>query len=95
MHTRIRRRITIGGTVQGVFFRETVRRIAEGYAVAGFVRNVGIECVVIEAEGDPDEVARFVADVRAHPPAAARVERFSEGSIEPAGATGFRVVRER
>jgi len=48
-----RRNLKIRGIVQGVFFRETVRRTASRYGVRGFVRNVGFDALEIEAEGEP------------------------------------------
>jgi acylphosphatase len=54
-----RRQITIHGFVQGVFFRETVRQIAQRHPVAGFVRNVGRDRVQIEAEGEPAELGEL------------------------------------
>jgi acylphosphatase len=75
-----------------VFFRETVRRIAEGFAVAGFVRNRGADRVEIEAEGDPATVAAFVEHVLAHPPPRARVERVHHTALTPAGETDFAVA---
>jgi acylphosphatase len=82
-----RRQITIHGFVQGVYFRETVRQIAQRHAVAGFVRNVGRDRVEIEAEGEPAELDAFVENVLANPPPSARVDRV-ESSVAP--ATGER-----
>jgi hydrogenase maturation protein HypF len=89
---RERRRVTIHGLVQGVFFRETVRRIAESFEVAGFVRNVGADRVEIEAEGEPATVAAFVDHVLAHPPPRARVERVHHAVVGPAGDADFVVA---
>ena len=36
----VRYRVLISGRVQGVFFRDTCRRLAEQYGVAGWVRNL-------------------------------------------------------
>ena len=35
----MRRRVVVHGLVQGVFFRDTVRRHAQSRGVAGWVRN--------------------------------------------------------
>ncbi len=48
------------GRVQGVGFRYTVRRIADGIDVAGFVRNLPDGRVQLVAEGDPVELDRLV-----------------------------------
>jgi acylphosphatase len=51
------------GRVQGVGFRFQTLRVARGFEVAGFVRNLPDGRVELEAEGAPDEVAAFVAAV--------------------------------
>jgi len=86
-----RRKVKILGRVQGVFFRETVRRIALRYDVHGFVRNVGFDTVEIEAEGEPTTVHAFISDVLAHPPAAARIDDVRSTSVAPQGNVGFSV----
>lgn len=81
----------IRGSVQGVFFRETVCRIASHYNVQGFVPNVGQDVVEIEAEGDPDVVSAFIGDVLAHPPPAARIDDVRSSSTPVLGERGFSV----
>ncbi len=51
------------GRVQGVGFRFQTLRVARGFEVAGFVRNLPDGRVELEAEGAPDEVAAFIAAV--------------------------------
>jgi hydrogenase maturation protein HypF len=89
---RERRKIQIRGIVQGVFFRETVRRTATRYNISGFVRNAGSDCVEIEAEGEPVTVDAFLADVLAHPPRAADVQDVQSTAVPAIGDEGF-VVR--
>ena len=59
-----RRQIYYQGRVQGVGFRYTTRRIAVGFRVNGFVRNVPDGRVELVAEGEPAELDRFLAAVR-------------------------------
>ena len=89
---RARRNILIRGLVQGVYFRETVRRIALNYAVAGFVRNVAYDRVEIDVEAEPEILDAFVNDVLAHPPSGARVDEVKMTSLDPQNGEGFRVV---
>ncbi len=88
---RERRRVTIRGLVQGVYFRETTRRIAAGYDVAGYVRNVGVEYVEIEAEGEAAVVAAFIDHVLGHPPERARIDHVEHVTTSPTGEAGFTV----
>ena len=85
--------MTIRGLVQGVYFRETVRQIAAGYPVAGFVRNVGRDRVELHAEGPSEVVAAFIADVLANPPPSAVVEGVEHETLAPTGESGFAVQR--
>jgi acylphosphatase len=57
----IRRRVVVHGFVQGVFFRDTVRRAALGAGVAGWVRNTRDGTVEAVLEGEPEAVERLVA----------------------------------
>ena len=56
-------RVTYSGRVQGVGFRYTAQHLAAGYAVAGHVRNLADGDVELVAEGEADEVERFLAAV--------------------------------
>lgn len=89
---RERRNVRIRGFVQGVFFRETVRRIALAYEVAGFVRNVDYDLVEIDVEAEPDVLEAFVDDVLAHPPSQARVDEVHSTALAPQDVQGFRVA---
>jgi acylphosphatase len=59
-----RRQAVFSGNVQGVGFRDATRRLAQNYAVAGFVRNVPDGRVELVAEGAPTELTKFLAAVR-------------------------------
>jgi acylphosphatase len=55
--------VHFSGSVQGVGFRYTTCRVAGGYDVTGFVRNLRdgrVECIV---EGDAAEIDAFLADL--------------------------------
>ena len=59
-----RRQVYYSGRVQGVGFRYTARQIADRFAVTGYVENLGDGRVHLVAEGEPDEIDRFLADLR-------------------------------
>ena len=63
----MRKRATVlyMGRVQGVGFRYTVREIACGYELAGYVRNLQYGRVELVAEGVEEEVRAFLEAVRA------------------------------
>ena len=60
-----RRVIHFQGRVQGVGFRYTVARLAERFAVEGYVQNLPDGRVLLVAEGEPKELNRFVAAIEA------------------------------
>jgi acylphosphatase len=55
--------IYYSGRVQGVGFRYTVRQIAHGYDVVGYVRNLPDNRVELVAEGEEAELKRFLNEV--------------------------------
>ena len=87
----MRRTVVVEGLVQGVFFRDTVRRLAERHGVAGWVRNTPEGAVEAVFEGEPEAVERLVAFMHEGPPGAI-VERVNEIHGEDEGLSGF-VVR--
>jgi len=56
----IRQTVYYSGQVQGVGFRYTACRTAEGLAVSGFVRNLADGRVELIAEGEEGEVERYL-----------------------------------
>jgi acylphosphatase len=67
-----RRDITFFGRVQGVGFRYTAIRVAGGYDVTGYVRNMpdgSVQCVV---EGEAADIDLFVEDL------SSRMDRYIE-----------------
>jgi acylphosphatase len=84
----IRRRVTIYGHVQGVFFRDSTRRLAEREGVTGWIRNRPDGAVEAVFEGEPDSVERLVSFARKGP-RGAQVERVELAEEHPEGLRGF------
>jgi len=61
--TRVRKHVYYQGTVQGVGFRFTTVRLADRYAVTGFVRNLPDGRVDLVVEGENKEIEAFLADL--------------------------------
>lgn len=85
-----RTRVVVHGYVQGVFFRDTVRRRAQAAGVAGWVRNNRDGTVEAVFEGEQAEVDRLLAFCH-EGPRGARVDRVESSSEQPEGLTGFAV----
>jgi acylphosphatase len=80
----------VHGLVQGVFFRDTVRRRAEAAGVSGWVRNNRDGTVEAVFEGELDAVDRLV-DLCRRGPRGAVVERIEVFEEDAEGLSGFRV----
>ena len=57
----------VKGKVQGVFYRELVRREAEGLGVSGYARNLKDGTVEIVAEGEEKQLREFEKKFRKGP----------------------------
>jgi len=86
----IRRRVVIRGRVQGVFFRDSMRRIAQQYGVAGWVANRLDGAVEALFEGEADAVELLVAFTHEGPDGA-EVESVEVEEEDPEDLRGFTV----
>ena len=82
------------GNVQGVGFRWSVRNVAKGFDVTGFVRNLHDGRVELQAAGEDDEVRAFLeailqSELRAH------IKKHSETRMtERPAFRGFEIRHE-
>jgi acylphosphatase len=86
----VRRHVVAHGRVQGVFFRDTVRRQAQQRGVAGWVQNRPDGAVEAVFEGAEADVERMVELCR-EGPRGASVEDVEVTSEEPDGLSGFEI----
>ena len=87
----MRQRVVVRGQVQGVFFRETTRRLAEQHGVSGWVRNRPDGTVEAVFEG-PDEAVSTLVEFARRGPRGADVEGVDAYDEEAEGLSGFRVT---
>ena len=84
-----RYKITVTGKVQGVFFRQTAKEVADRLSLTGFARNEPDGSVHIEVEGEKAALQDFLEWCRKGPKAATvSAVRYTEGPI--AGFIGFK-----
>lgn len=83
-------RVVVHGRVQGVWFRQSCRRLAADLDLTGWVRNRTDGTVEALFEGPVDAVARAVAWCRSGPPAAV-VTDIEVTEAAPSGLDGFAV----
>jgi len=86
----VRRRGVVQGRVQGVFFRDSLRRLAEREGVSGWARNTSEGTLEAVFEGEPDDVERLVSFSKIGPPDAI-VEAVNVSQEDPEGLTGFSI----
>jgi acylphosphatase len=86
----IRRRVVVHGRVQGVFFRDSMRRLAQQHGVTGWVANRWDGTVEAVFEGNADAVERLVRFAH-EGPRGAEVDRVDVSDEEPERLRGFSV----
>jgi acylphosphatase len=86
----IRRRVVVHGRVQGVFFRDSTRRLAQQHGVTGWVANRWDGTVEAVFEGNADAVERLVRFAH-EGPRGAEVDRVDVSDEEPERLRGFSV----
>ncbi|HCF71318.1 MAG TPA: carbamoyltransferase HypF, partial [Syntrophomonas sp.] len=82
--------IKIQGIVQGVGFRPHVYRLAHEYELKGWVLNSSAG-VLIEAEGNIDNLNQFARRLVDDPPPMAIIRSCQISSIEPRGCQDFTI----
>lgn len=83
--------VYFSGHVQGVGFRYQTVQVAREFEVSGFVRNLADGRVQLEAEGDKEEVRRFIAEVEDRLDTYIRHSERGESS-RPASFREFRIA---
>jgi acylphosphatase len=86
----VRKRVRAHGRVQGVFFRDSVRRAAQAAGVAGWAANRPDGTVEVVFEGQEKAVERLVELCRAGP-GHAEVSRLDVADEQPEGLHRFDV----
>ncbi len=80
--------ITLTGLLQGIGFRPYIYRLAVAYKLAGWVAN-DRDRVLIEVEGDNQQLANFLADLQSHIPACGHISDLQQHAIPATYQRGF------
>jgi acylphosphatase len=83
-------RLIIGGRVQGVGFRYFVKENAKQLGIHGYVKNMPGGNVEVDAEGETEELDKFLLVCRQGPPQA-NVDSFKISDVPVYGYTRFRI----
>jgi len=84
-------RFIISGRVQGVWFRDSMRKEAERLGIQGWVRNRPDRSVEAVAQGESERVEALIAWAWQGPPMARVEEVVVEEIAADPGVDGFRV----
>ncbi len=84
--------IIINGKVQGVFFRASVKEVADELGISGTVNNLADGSVKITATADPAFLKQLV-DWCHHGPARAIVDNVKITDLPFQEFEGFRIIR--
>jgi acylphosphatase len=87
----IAKRVIYSGRVQGVGFRYTAKGIANGFKVAGHVRNRPDGTVELLAQGAADQVEGFLGAIGRQ--MTAYVEDQETQDVPPTDAQTFTIIR--
>jgi acylphosphatase len=86
------RHVFYEGRVQGVGLRWTVRQIATGFDIAGWVRNLPDGRVELLAGGEPGEVEAFLEAIRDSELGSLIRKESAEEIPPPANLRGFEII---
>lgn len=88
----VRAHAVISGQVQGVFYRASAERVAQGWGLMGWVRNLPDGRVELVAEGDRPQVEALLTWCREGPPDAI-VQQVAVTWETPQGEAPFHIRR--
>ena len=89
----IARQVFYEGRVQGVGFRFTVKQIARGFEITGWVRNLADGRVELQCSGESGEVEPFLEDI-AESELKSHIKSVTVAPIPPLdGVRGFEIAR--
>jgi len=96
MSAAVEKAALYSGRVQGVGFRFSVKQIATGFDVVGWVRNLPDGRVELQVRGEPGEVEEFLLEIRENSHLAHHILEYEEralpsGSLD--GVKGFAIAR--
>lgn len=90
----IAKRVIFEGRVQGVGFRYTVKDLARGFDVCGWVKNLPDGSVELQVMGEPEEVESFIHEIIEESPVAGNVKNHYADKIPLLkNRTGFTIER--
>ena len=88
------KRVIFEGRVQGVGFRYTVKDLARGFDVCGWVKNLPDGSVELHAMGEPAELDDFIREIAEESPVARGIKNHYVETVPPLeNCSGFRIEK--
>ncbi len=88
----IAQRVIFEGRVQGIGFRYTVKDLARGFDVCGWVKNLPDGSVELQVMGEPDELHAFIREITLESAVARNIRNHYLETIPLLeGRRGFRI----
>ena len=84
------KKVIYSGDVQGVGFRYRAMRLAQGFPVVGYVKNLPDGLVELVVQGDDDQVSQCIAAI--HEEMRYYIRDAKESLVPLGGYTDFRIV---
>lgn len=90
----IAKKVIFEGRVQGVGFRYSVKDLARGFEVCGWVKNLPDGTVELQVMGEPGEVESFIKEIAEESNVAHHIKNLTASGIAPLeNCTGFTIQR--
>lgn len=90
----IAKQVIFEGRVQGVGFRYTVKELARGFDVCGWVKNLPDGSVELQVTGEKDEVESFIREIAEESNVAHHIKNVTAVEIPLLeNCTGFRIEK--
>jgi acylphosphatase len=87
------KRAIFEGRIQGVGFRYTVKQIAMGFDITGWIRNLADGNVELQIMGEEDEVEAFLKEIVEESTMARNIQNMYAHDIAPIeGIQGFYIA---
>ena len=86
------KRVIFEGRVQGVGFRYTVKDLARGFDICGWVKNLAEGSVELQVMGETGEVELFIKEITSESPVAHHIKNFTVEKMPLlTNCSGFRI----
>ncbi len=88
------KRVIFEGRVQGVGFRYSVKDLARGFELCGWVKNLADGSVEMQVMGEPNEVESFIKEIAEESSVAHHIKNLTSIKIPLLeNLSGFRIER--